>query len=225
MAASGIRHHVRFLVAVAAGAAAWPLATGLTPALRLVVAGDVFFLVYLALVMAMMTGTTPGALRERARGEDEGIVLIAVLTLVAIGFSMGSVLAVLNTGEGPDGLWLALAVASVPLGWLTLHTLAAHHYLLLFYAPGEAPGKAESGGLEAHHVKGGLEFPGGAAPVAWDFLYFSFVIGMTAQVSDVVVVSRPFRRVVLAHSVASFFFNTVLLAVAVNVAVTQAGGR
>lgn len=215
---SGIRHHVRFLIAVAAGAAAWPLATGLAPALRFVVAGDVFFLVYLALVMAMMIDTTPDALRERARQDDEGIVLIAVLTLVAIGFSMGAVLAVLNTGNGPDGLWLALAVASVPLGWLTLHTLAAHHYLLLFYAPGE-----EEDGPEARE-KGGLEFPGGAPPVAWDFLYFSFVVGMTAQVSDVVIVSSPFRRVVLAHSVASFFFNTVLLAVAVNVAVTQAGG-
>ena len=214
-----VRHHARFLLAVAAGAAAWPMAFALTPALRLVVAGDVFFLVYLALMAAMMTiEASPDALRERARGEDEGIVLIAVLTLVAIGFSMGSVLTVLNTGEGPDGLWLALAVASVPLGWLMLHTLAAHHYLLLFYAPGEA-----EDGPDAKE-KGGLEFPGGEAPVAWDFLYFSFVIGMTAQVSDVVIVSSPFRRVVLAHSVASFFFNTVLLAVAVNVAVTQAGG-
>lgn len=222
MAASGIRHHVRFLLAVAAGAAAWPLAFALTPALRFVVAGDVFFLVYLALMGAMMIDTTPDALRERARGEDEGIALIAVLTLVAIGFSMGSVLAVLNTGEGPDGLWLALAVASVPLGWLTLHTLAAHHYLLLFYAPEAAEGEAEGG--PAAKEKGGLDFPGGEAPVAWDFLYFSFVIGMTAQVSDVVIVSAPFRRVVLAHSVASFFFNTVLLAFAVNVAVTQAGG-
>lgn len=213
-----VRHHIRFLIAAAVGLIAWPLAAGLTPALRFVVAGDVFFAVYIVLMLRVMIGVAPDALRARAKDQDEGIVLIAALTLVAVAFSMGSVITVLNTGTGPADMWLLLAVASVPLGWLMLHILAAHHYLFLFYAPEE---DEDSDARE----KGGLDFPGNEAPVAWDFLYFSFVIGMTAQVSDVPVQSSGFRRVVLAHSIASFFFNTVLLAVAVNVAVTQGSGH
>ena len=50
----------------------------------------------------------------------------------------------------------------------------------------------------------------------WDFLYFSFTIGMTAQVSDVVVTAGGLRRVVLLHSIGAFFYNTVILALAVN---------
>ncbi|HEY3147090.1 MAG TPA: DUF1345 domain-containing protein, partial [Dongiaceae bacterium] len=75
---------------------------------------------------------------------------------------------------------------------------------------------------EADRDAGGLNFPGKGDPDAWDFLYFSFVIGMTAQVSDVAVERADLRRLVLFHGVASFFYNTVLLALAVNVAVTLA---
>ena len=105
-----------------------------------------------------------------------------------------------------------MAVAGVPLGWLTLHTLAAFHYANLYYAP-------RPGGREA----GGLDFPGTKEPGPWDFLYFAFVIGMTAQVSDVAVRTAQMRRAALAHGVASFFYNTVILALAVNAAVNYAG--
>ena len=110
------------------------------------------------------------------------------------------------------GSGLLLAVASIPLGWLMLHTLAAFHYANLFYAP--APGGGEAGGLD---------FPGTPEPELWDFLYFAFVIGMTAQVSDVAVRTTALRRTALAHGVASFLYNTVILALAVNAAITWAG--
>ena len=93
-----------------------------------------------------------------------------------------------------------------------LHTLAAFHYANLFYAP--APGGGEARGLD---------FPGSPEPDPWDFLYFAFVIGMTAQVSDVAVRSTALRRTALAHGVASFFYNTVILALAVNAAIALAG--
>ena len=103
-------------------------------------------------------------------------------------------------------------MASIPLGWLTLHTVASFHYANLFYA-------LDAGGGEA----GGLDFPGTPEPGPWDFLYFSFVIGMTAQVSDVAVRTTPLRRAALAHGVAAFFYNAVILALAVNAAISQAG--
>jgi uncharacterized membrane protein len=67
-----------------------------------------------------------------------------------------------------------------------------------------------------------MVFPGKGAPDTWDFLYASFTIGMTAQVSDVVIETRPMRQAVLVHGVASFFYNTCILALAVNAAVTAA---
>jgi uncharacterized membrane protein len=75
---------------------------------------------------------------------------------------------------------------------------------------------------EVETDEGDLKFPGDSEPGVWDFLYFSFVVGMTAQVSDVAVTTTPMRRAVIMHGVISFFFNTVLIAMAVNAAVAMA---
>jgi uncharacterized membrane protein len=66
--------------------------------------------------------------------------------------------------------------------------------------------------------EGGLIFPGEGEPDYWDFLYYSIVIGMTCQVSDVQVATPELRRLTQVHGVLSFFFNTVILALAVGVA-------
>jgi len=71
--------------------------------------------------------------------------------------------------------------------------------------------------------RGGVAFPGKGLPDHWDFLYFSLVIGMTCQVSDVQVTSRSMRRMVLIHGVLSFFFKTFILALAVNFVVGSLG--
>jgi uncharacterized membrane protein len=103
-------------------------------------------------------------------------------------------------------------VISVPLGWATPHTVMAFHYAHLFYA----------GHPSSHLVDaGGLAFPGTREPRSWDFLYYSFVVGMTAQVSDVQVVSTSMRQITLVHGMVSFFVNTVIIALAVNVALGQ----
>ena len=176
------------------------------------IGGDAFFLIYLALMVRFALQITPDGLRQRAGIEDEGIPLIVLLALGAVGMSLASIFGLLAGSGGPD-LWeLSLAIASVPLGWSMVHTILAFHYAHLYYATeGEDAGDA-----------GGLDFPGTKEPGAWDFLYFSFVIGMTAQVSDVTVHAAGMRRLVLAHSIVSFFYNTVLVALAVNVAVALA---
>jgi uncharacterized membrane protein len=205
------RHHKRFLVAaIVAFAAWWPLGR-LALELRLTMTGDIFFLIYLVLILHLTMVTSQDRLRERAQTEDEGIILISILTVVAVGLSLFSILILLNKGDGPELDELLLALASVPLGWLTLHAVAAQHYANLYYSQQEA----EDGGGD----RKGLEFPGDTEPGIWDFLYFSFVIGMTAQTSDVQISAPAMRRPVLAHSITSFFFNTVLVAVAVNAAV------
>jgi uncharacterized membrane protein len=197
----------------------YALADPLTPALRRIVAGDAFFAAYLASSAWLAFGATPDALRRRASYADEGVVLIIVLTLCTVALCLAALLAVLGAEGGPDLLPLALAVGSVLLGWLTLHTVAAFRYAHLYYAPAARPGTAPD--ARARDA-GGLTFPGDSDPSSWDFLYYALVIGMTAQVSDVQAVSAPMRRTTLAHGLTSFFFNTVILALAVNIAASLA---
>ena len=207
-----LHHHWRFYAAVLVGVAAGAATGLLSQPLPFAVGGDAFFAVYLVLMAWQARDLTPAVLRRRASVEDEGMPLIAFITVAAIGLSLGSLFLALRRADGPGAVALGLALASVPLGWLTLHTIAAFRYGHVYYSPGEADGRKR-------REAGGLAFPRTDEPGCWDFLYHSFVIGMTAQVSDVQVLTAEMRRLVLAQSVAAFFYNTVLLALAVNVAV------
>jgi len=207
-----IRHHGRFYGAALVGLVLWLAAWALHWPLPPLIGGEAFFVIYLALMARFAIRITPEGLRRRAAVEDEGIPIIILLALAAVVQSLAAIFALLARAGRPDASDLALAIASVPLGWLTLHTIVAFHYAHLFYA---------TKGEDARDA-GGLDFPGTKEPGAWDFLYFSFVVGMTAQVSDVTVHAAGMRRLVLGHSIVSFFYNTVLLALAVNVAVALA---
>lgn len=202
-----LRRHGRFLIAfglgLCAGLAAWALSVA--PVLALLAAADTLFLSYLALTARIVGTTGPEDLRRHAEEEDEGVALILVLAALAVAVSVGAIFLVLNGEESSLAARLA-ALVSVPLGWATIHTLTAFHYARLHYRDTEE-GK-------------GFAFPGKVDPDAWDFLYASFTVGMTAQVSDVEITTRPMRRAVLLHGVASFFYNTCILALAVNAAVT-----
>src|SRR5215212_7867411 len=194
-------HHKRFYIAAALGILIWTLTRMLGLPVHVAVAGDAFFLVYILSMLGMANRATPSEMRARSAVKDEVIV---------IGLSLGSIFALLNEPGKPDTGRLVLTVIRVPFGWTTLHTVMAFHYAHLFY--GRHPsGKSTDAG--------GLGFPGTEEPGSWDFLYYSFVVGMTAQVSDVQVLSTAMRRVTLLHGVVSFFYNTVLLALVVNVAI------
>ncbi len=198
------RRHLRFLVAFVLGVTIWVVTSALPidPVMRSLVAVNGFFIVYLALMIRLTHNTTVDELRRHAEADDEGSALILVLAIAAVGVSLTSVFLVLNRQS--DSLGEAIfALAAAPLGWALLHMLVAYRYAHLYYAP---------------DPDAGLEFPyvTKPAPGAWDFLYFAFTIGMTAQVSDVQVTTTRMRKVVLLHSIGSFFYNTVILALAVN---------
>jgi uncharacterized membrane protein len=202
------RHHWRFYSSVAFGVLVWLLPLSRTMGLRVSLGGATFFLIYLISSAALARGLTTEDLRQKATFEDEGIVVIVLITLAVIALSLGSLVLLLGS-EQRNGWLLVPAVANVPLGWATLHTIMAFHYAHLFYAPPEE-------GDKATHT-GGIEFPKTTEPCMGDFMYFSFVVGMTAQTSDVDVTSREMRNATVVHGVVSFFFNTVILALAVNV--------
>lgn len=199
-------HHSRFYASLAVGGVVFAAVRASGGQAFVAAAGDAFFLTYLASVMPIMLRHTTEDLKRRAAREDEGMLIVVAVTLAIIAINIGGMFMAINRDSQLDALSFGLVVAGVPLGWFVLHTISAFHYADLHYfdPPGDdEPGKA-------------LEFPGGKSPDLWDFLYFSFVIGMTAQVSDVQVCASGMRRAVLGHSIVSFFFNTVLIALVVN---------
>jgi uncharacterized membrane protein len=207
-----VRHHGRFYTAIVCGVAMW-LGLGVLalPAwLRLAAAGDVVFLVFLVSISAHAVHLTPDLLRKRACYDDEGVAVILLLTVSAFALCAGSLVRLLGEPQGPSVPQLLVTILSVPLAWLTLHTIMAFRYAHLFYT-------RMHGGDHPHDAEG-LVFPGTPEPTVGDFLYYSFVVGMTAQVSDVQVTSGLMRRATLVHGIISFFYNAVLLALAVNVA-------
>jgi uncharacterized membrane protein len=177
-----------------------------------------FFSTYLLMVVARLPATSKQHLRGHADESDVPgflILLVAVGTLVT---AAGSLFGLLTRGGQPEPVQLVLGMLSVVLGWLCIHTMLAFHYAFEYYRTDRA-GPLGSDGRRSH--VGGLEFPGHEAPDGLSFLYFSFVVAMTAQVSDVTVTSNRMRRLVLLHGILSFFFNTGILATAVNVIVAM----
>jgi len=148
----------------------------------------------------------------RAAQDDPGrnVMLAVVLISIVVGFAS----AVVILGKGPNvptadrQLALGLGLAAVVLGWLLIHTMFVFRYAHLFYYDDNDDGVAARG----------LTFPGTTDPDDYDFAYFSFIIGMTFQVSDVEVTDPNVRRVVLVHGLISFGYNTAIVALVVNLA-------
>ena len=207
-----LSHHGRFYAAAALGAAVYAAMRLAHVSVAAAAAGDTFFAVYLAASAWLIHNSTKADVKSRAKTEDEGIMIVVAIALAAVAFNVADIFVVLNQGHRPDYLSLTLALVAAPLGWFMLHTISAFHYVNLYYFTSDTEASEKA-----------LEFPGTKEPYLWDFIYFSFVIGMTAQVSDVQICTTGMRRAVTGHSVISFFFNTVLIAMAVNAAVASAG--
>ncbi len=169
----------------------------------------------------------PASMRvlEKCGFAREGVLVILILTFFAVSLCLAAIFALLDQQHDPTapleaaiGPWmLVIAGASVLLAWLTSHTVMAFRYAHLYYSADDASGP--DGASDAR----GLAFPGTDEPKIWDFFYYSFVVGMTSQVSDVQACSARMRRATLIHGIMSFLFNTVILALAVNIAVNGHG--
>jgi uncharacterized membrane protein len=165
----------------------------------------VIYLVAAAMVMSRCS--TIAQMKSNASAQDEGALAILILTAAAGMASLFAIFAELAALERTDphyGIYVALAIGTVVLSWTFIHTIFALHYAHDFYGSGEH--------------KNGLRFPDDGQPDYWDFVYFSFVVGMTFQVSDVAVTQKSVRRTVVAHGALSFFFTTAVVAMAVNIA-------
>jgi len=187
---------------VFAAIARWRLASSL------LIGWDVCCGLYLVFAFRVMSKADVHRMRRQARLQDEGQFGILILTAVAALASLVAIIALLGSASpgmrSPADLFLA--TITILLSWAFTHTIFALHYAHEYYDENDGKG-------------GGMQFPGDEPePDYWDFMYFSFVIGMCAQVSDVTVSCKPIRRTVFAHSVVSFIFNAALLALTVNIA-------
>lgn len=211
------KRHNPFYLAAAAGLVALALALIFVPGIAYVSAANVFFAIYLVLSIAKIRRLTPDYLRRNAAKSDEPVWIIFVVTFGTVVVAVSSLFVLINSGEDPHPLDLTLALAAVPLGWLTVHMMAAIHYAHIYWQPDET---AEGAKQAPRKYVGGLDFPGDDEPGGYDFLYFSYVIGMTAQTSDTAITSTEMRKINLVHAIVSYVFNTVLVAAAVNVIVS-----
>ena len=213
MKSSAHRRHLPFYIGAVAGLLVLPAAFWLVPELAIVIAANTFFLIYLVLTAIKLPRLTADFLQKNAASEDVPEWAIFAVTLGAAAVAVGSLFVLINKAGEPALLNLGLTLASVALGWMMIHTMAALHYAHRYWQPSASSG-------DGHAPRGGLDFPGTKRPNGYDFLYFAFVIGMTAQTSDTAIATTAMRKLAVLHGAVSFFFNTVLVAAAVNLAVS-----
>ena len=204
-----VRARPRLFISIAVGVVVTAAAAGLTdwrPTTRLIAGWDLAVVLYLVLALHLMASSDVRRIRRHAAAQDEGQLTILACTVAAAVASLAAIFAELRSSAGGarPGSHVFVAALTIFLSWIFIHTIFALHYAHEFYD--------DTGGR-------GMAFPGGELnPDYWDFIYFSFVIGMTSQVSDVAITSKVIRRTATVHGVVSFLFNAALLALTVNIA-------
>lgn len=203
----------RLFIGAAGGALAFPLLPAtLSNTTRAILAWDVGVVIYLALSALLFTRERSDHMAADAEAQEEGEWTIFGLTMAVVLFSF---VAILGEFAGTSHmkptdrtLHIALVAVTLFISWLMTHVTFAFRYAHEYYARANVAGQ----------IDGGLEFPGSERPDYLDFMYFSLVLGMTFQVSDVQITSRKLRRLAALHGLLSFLFNTIILALTVNIA-------
>jgi uncharacterized membrane protein len=152
----------------------------------------------------------PDSIRLLARRQDASRPVVSILVIAACVTSLIAILDLLSNRKAwvlPRSWEATIYLTGVFLSWFLLHTSYTFRYAHFYY--GDHP-------RDPNQFAGGLQFPGGMPPCYMDFAYFSFVIGMTFQVSDVAITSPRIRKAVLMHGLLSFIFNTVIVALTIN---------
>ncbi len=178
------------------------------PVTALLVGWDAGVLADVVSFLIRLRRFTPERLRQLSTDLDEGQWGVLAGTVVAAVASLGAIVVELAGAHGqPHAGWAeGLAGVTVLLSWVFIHTIFATHYASVFWRDGK-----------------GLVFPGNPDPNYGEFLYFSFCMAVASQVSDVTTQSADMRRLVLAHSLVAYLFNTAVIALGVNIAASLAG--
>ena len=177
---------------------------------KIMIAWSAFAFSHIITSWIVFFGQKPAQIRELSKQEDGSRLYVFSLIIIT---SFASLIAVLllmlsqNAKDTPQIVFIPVAISAMLFSWIMVHTIFGFHYAHLYYGD-----DTEGSGKHAE----GLEFPGEKRPDYIDFAYFSFVIGMTFQVSDTAVTSRAIRRLVLLHGMLSFGLNTFVVALTIN---------
>ena len=200
-----------------AGLACGLLARALLPAhlsatTAAVIAWDIGVVVYLVLTAILFASEHLERMAYDAAEQQEGEWTIFWVTVAAALFSFVAIISEFASASslpaGRKEVHIALVAVTLALSWMMTQTTFAFRYAHEYYSH-------DLGGPDFDR---GLDFPGEQSPDYLDFLYFSIVLGMTFQVSDVQITSRKFRRVAMVQGLLGFLFNTIILALTVNIA-------
>lgn len=204
-------HKVLLCLLLAAVAFVLVSLSGIDLLTRITISWNTFSLSLLILDWIVFWNTASKEIRTQAQVEDNSRVTIFTIVLVS---TMASLLAVtlllLSTEKDNETLHIITAITGMAFSWLLVHTIFTVRYAHLYYGDHKTKENIHAGGLgfPSETVKDHPDFI--------DFAYFSFVVGMTFQVSDVQITSRQFRRLVLMHGLVSFVYNTVIVALTIN---------
>jgi uncharacterized membrane protein len=180
---------------------------------RVMIGWDSFSLCMLIISGVIFFSMHPRQIRVLAKTEDSGRIVVFLIVLIAtVGSLMGILVLLGNKGSWQlnKGLETFIYITGVICSWFLLHAMFTYRYALLYY--GDHP-------INPDERTVGLQIPHELWPDYLDFAYFSFVIGMTFQVSDIEISDRKIRRLALLHGMLSFLFNTVIVALTINVIV------
>lgn len=202
----------RLVIALGTAIVAFLLSQQASLATRFLTVWDAAASCFLILTWSVIATAHPRQIQIRAQTDDTNRLVVGVVVLGAALFSLLAVIFLLSSTKNlpplREAIHVALSVLAVACSWFVVHTIFCFRYAHRYYSS-QSPETKERGF--------GLDFPDDAQPDYLDFAYFAFVIGMTAQVSDVQVTSRTMRRLVLLHGILSFGFNTVVVALSINI--------
>lgn len=173
--------------------------------------------VYLVMAFRVMSSCSGQALKRRAARQDDSAIVILVVVLLAIFSSFSAIFGIIGEAKGAstDGklFFVGLAAATIVISWLVTQVVFTLHYAHEFYAPHRSVDK---------DAPQALNFPEDKEPDYWDFFYFATSFGAASQTSDVMINSKSMRRLTTLHAIVSFFFNTMVLALTINLAASLA---
>jgi len=210
------KHRPRILMCAAVGVAVYLALPGeMRVATRSLLAWNVATVLFIALVGWMVARSSLQTIASHASLEDENQWVLLVVGVIAASAAMAAIAAELSIVKDMTGLHKAehilLTATTILSAWIFIHLMFALHYAHEYYAP------TRTRDDPPETTRAGLKFPADAAPSYGDFAYFSFVIGCACATADVETISRPMRNVALCHGVIAFFFNTIVLALTINI--------
>lgn len=203
--------HHRFYISFSLALIVFFTSSGLSASTHLMITWQTYALTTIALAWITILTSHPAEVKLEAHNQDSSRPLVMLFAVASAFASLFSIIILLRSSVEKSNVFtqIMLPLICVISSWWLVHTIFTLHYANFYYADIEHNQKKKK--------PGGLEFPNENSPDYLDFTYFAFVIGMTFQVSDVQITSKRIRRLAWMHGVLSFAFNTIIVALTINI--------